>query len=427
MSKRSVITLLFLESLLFSVFAQQPKVLQTKSVQRQDSVVVPVDSFEVSLLTASPGELVYEKFGHTALRVRKINGSKVDLVFNYGLFSFNTPNFLYRFVKGETDYRLGISDMPYFVLEYAMRDSRVKEQVLNISNEDARRIFDALQENYLPENRVYRYNYFYDNCSTRPRDIIENNITGKVVYRGVEADTLHTYRDMAHAKVGDEPWLEFGIDLTLGVKADEPIGIREKMFLPEFLSSAFDSAVIRCESATVPLVAREGDLIKPQYELDNPRSGKISHDVIVRKMNPWLTPGFVGWSLFYFMVILSIYQMRQGRVIRLLDFVLFTVAGAAGCILFFLNFYSTHPTVDENYNCIWLQPLDLLAGVFVWIRGLKKLLYYYHFINFAVLLVFLIATIWLSQVLNPAFYPFIGVLMLQSAVHIYLKPAKKIR
>ena len=113
------------------------------------------DSLQISLLTASPGTEVYERFGHTALRVIE-KGGKLDLIFNYGLFSFDTPNFIYRFVKGETDYQLGINQMPYFAMEYAMRGSRVTEQVINISPLEAENVLRALQENYLPQNRIYR-------------------------------------------------------------------------------------------------------------------------------------------------------------------------------------------------------------------------------------------------------------------------------
>ena len=114
------------------------------------------DSITISLLTAEPGEKVYERFGHTAIRIRM--GKDTDVVFNYGLFSFSSPNFLYRFVKGETDYQLGLTQFPYFNMDYALRGSKVYEQTLNIPQKDAINIFTALQENYLPHNKVYRYN-----------------------------------------------------------------------------------------------------------------------------------------------------------------------------------------------------------------------------------------------------------------------------
>lgn len=129
----------------------------------------PADSVRVSLLTCSPGSQIYALFGHTALRYEdKQKG--VDVVFNYGIFDFNAPNFIWRYIKGETDYQLGVTDFFYFQNEYANRNSAVAEQELNLLPQEKSKLFSILEKNYLPENRVYRYNYFYDNCATRPRD-----------------------------------------------------------------------------------------------------------------------------------------------------------------------------------------------------------------------------------------------------------------
>lgn len=139
------------------------------------------DNIKVSLMTCAPGTEIYALFGHTALRYEdKARGE--DWVFNYGMFSFNTPHFIYRFVKGETDYELGVTRYPYFEGSYAMRGSSVYQQTLNLTISEKQELRRLLEENYLPENRVYRYNFFYDNCTTRARDVIERCIEGKVVY-----------------------------------------------------------------------------------------------------------------------------------------------------------------------------------------------------------------------------------------------------
>ena len=130
------------------------------------------DNIKVSLMTCAPGTEIYALFGHTALRYEdKARGE--DWVFNYGMFSFNTPHFIYRFVKGETDYELGVTRYPYFEGSYAMRGSSVYQQTLNLTISEKQELRRLLEENYLPENRVYRYNFFYDNCTTRARDVIE--------------------------------------------------------------------------------------------------------------------------------------------------------------------------------------------------------------------------------------------------------------
>ena len=137
------------------------------------------DSASISILTCSPGQEVYAKFGHSGIRIND-SVTKTDMVFNYGIFSFNTENFYYKFIKGETDYYLGVHPTDFFLAEYEERNSMVWEQVLNLSTTEKRKIINALIDNYRPENRVYRYNYVFDNCATRPRDKILNNITGYI-------------------------------------------------------------------------------------------------------------------------------------------------------------------------------------------------------------------------------------------------------
>ncbi|MEG1587146.1 MAG: DUF4105 domain-containing protein [Bacteroidales bacterium] len=362
---------------------------------------IPTDSLRISLLTASPGSEVYEKFGHTALRVQDLSG-KTDLVFNYGLFSFNSPNFIYRFVKGETDYQLGITEFPYFTMEYAMRGSAVTEQILNIPADEASRIFRALMENYRPENRVYRYNFFFDNCSTRPRDIIARNLSDSIHYQ--ESASQASFRELVYDKTGAESWLSFGIDLTLGANADRKASYREAMFLPEILLEAFSTATIGGK----PLVNET--IILVEEEPAQP------------KKEPFFTsPPVVCWGFFILILLLCFFELRRNKIFRPADTLIFGMAGIAGCILFFLNFISVHPAVDDNFNCIWLQPLHLFAAIAVWVKSLKRVLYYYHFVNFVALLSLLLFYGLIPQYFNAAFFPLIGVLMLRSAIHIILR------
>lgn len=359
------------------------------------------DSLQVSLLTASPGTEVYEKFGHTALRVHDASG-RTDVVFNYGLFSFNAPNFIYRFVKGETDYQLGATEYPYFTMEYAMRGSQVNEQVLNISPEEAARIFRALLENYRPENRVYRYNFFFDNCSTRPRDIIAANLSDSIIYGKPEFES--TFRELVYGKTDRDSWLSFGIDLTLGANADRKATFAEAMFLPEVLMQAFDAATLNGK----PLVAENKVVVEEDRE-PTPENSIFEQPIAV------------CWGIFILVLIISVIEWRRRKIFRPLDTLLFGAAGLAGCVLFFLNFISVHPAVDDNYNCIWLQPLQLFAAVAVWVKSAKRVLYYYHFANFVALLLLLLFYGLIPQYFNAAFFPLIGVLMMRSALHIILR------
>ena len=192
------------------------------------------DSIRLSLLTCAPGEEIYSLFGHTAIRYENPSQG-IDVVFNYGLFSFNTPNFIFRFSLGETDYQLGATDYERFAAEYAFFGRSVWQQTLNLTDEEKTELIRLLQENYRPENRVYRYNFFYDNCATRPRDKIEESIAGKVIYPAEPQDGSHTFRDIVHQYCKGHPWARFGIDLCIGSEADQPITQRQMMFAPFYL------------------------------------------------------------------------------------------------------------------------------------------------------------------------------------------------
>ena len=153
----------------------------------------PSESMQISLLTCSPGKVAYEKFGHTAIRIFD-PAQVVDVVFNYGVFSFETNNFYYKFIKGETDYMLGAAQTADFLAAYALRNSSVTEQVLNLTQKEKEKLVEMLTVNYQPENRSYRYNFVYDNCSTRARDVIMNSIDGISVFSDKHVE-LKTYRE----------------------------------------------------------------------------------------------------------------------------------------------------------------------------------------------------------------------------------------
>src|ERR1035437_506830 len=137
--------------------------------------VIIGDSAVISLITCSPGQEVYSKFGHTAIRVKDPSNA-IDIVFNFGIFSFETENFYYKFIKGETHYQLGVYETGFFLPEYVDRNSMVWEQILNLTTTEKRNLINNLLTNYEPQNRVYRYNFVFECCSTRPRDKILSSI-----------------------------------------------------------------------------------------------------------------------------------------------------------------------------------------------------------------------------------------------------------
>lgn len=200
------------------------------------------DQAAISLLTAAPSdEEVYTLYGHTAIRVTD-PVHKLDIVFNYGIFDFSKPNFIYRFTRGETDYKLAAYNFSHYIIEYQMRGSEVTEQVLNLTPEEINKIWNALIVNAQPENAVYRYNFFFDNCATRPVAIVEEQVNGKVKYNNPPEP--QTFRDLINYCTRNNSWLTFGCDLALGSPTDRIATPHEMMFLPVYLKDEFGKATI---------------------------------------------------------------------------------------------------------------------------------------------------------------------------------------
>lgn len=371
------------------------------------SLIQPVkgqdDNIKVSLLTCAPGTEIYALFGHTALRYEDTERGE-DWVFNYGMFSFNTPNFIYRFVKGETDYELGITRYPYFESSYAMRGSSVFQQTLNLTPVEKQRLRSLLEENYLPENRVYRYNFFYDNCTTRARDKMEECLEGKIVYPNGR-DGL-SFRDIVHQYTKGHEWDELGIDMCLGSEADEPIDARKQMFAPFYLMEAAKEAVIVEGDSLRPLVLVEKKVVDVQPEEDEgsfPLSPMVCVFILIG------ITCLVGWV-----------QLKIKKVIWIWDILLFGIQGLAGCVIAFLVFFSTHPTVGSNWLILLFNPIPLVylpVMVYRAIKGKKDL---YHVINIVYLTLFIMIMPFIQQKFNATVLPLALCLLICSASHVLL-------
>ena len=249
---------------------------------------------EISLLTSAPYEAeVFTVYGHAALRVSD-PGQKIDVVFNYGMFSFDKPFFIYRFVKGETDYMLGVMPYAHYAVEYQMRGSTVTEQVLDLTPAERETIWKALVENARPENREYRYNFFFDNCSTRPAEIIEQNVEGGVDYSAWQPESL-TFRDMINYCTRNKPWLTFGCDLVLGTPTDRTATPHEMLFLPGYLEEAFSKATIG-EGGHARKLVKE----TRQYEAEPDEA----EETVV-------TPGVVAWALFVLVAGITAWEIKK--------------------------------------------------------------------------------------------------------------------
>ncbi|MDR1779234.1 MAG: DUF4105 domain-containing protein [Tannerella sp.] len=360
----------------------------------------------VSLLTCSPDDkAAYTLYGHSAIRVCDTTG--LDYVFNYGVFDFSKPNFIYRFTKGETDYVLAVSKFDEFMMDYAMRGSEVFEQELNLTTREKNRIMQALVVNALPVNRVYRYSFFYDNCSTRPVSVIGRQLDGYIQYEPYNCS--RTYRDIINKCTRDYPWLTFGCDLVLGLPADEVMTLKESFFLPDNVKQTFANAQIvhYGDSVPKPLVAKSTVVLEAVPD-DEPAGLNF-------------TPLAAAIILFALAVAVSIVGWRQRKSCRWFDVLLFTLAGIAGCVLWFLCFISVHRGIFPNINVMWLHPFHLIGAVFFAVKKLNKAAVYYHFINFAAIFAMIVVWFFLRQHLNLAFIPLIASLLLRSIMGLTRK------
>ncbi len=363
----------------------------------------PKDSLEVSLLTCSPGEEVYALYGHTAIRVKDYRQGQ-DWVFNYGMFSFNRPNFVWRFTRGECDYQIGATSFGAFEREYRERGSSVWQQVLNLTEEEKLRLYRLLVENMQPENRVYRYNFLYDNCTTRARDRIEEAVQGTIVYPA--SDTVRTYREIIHQYTAGHPWAETGNDICLGAEADRPITVRDEMFAPFYLLRYADGAFICNHSgAERPLVLSKTEIVQ-------------GHEGMVERDKSCCTPAFCAWLLCVMVLVLTVVERWKGYSFWALDALLMTLVGIIGLVVTFLFFFSVHPTVGSNWQIWVFNPLPLLVMPWVVWCGVKRKGTKYHVWNAVVLMFFIIFSVLIPQDFCVVVVPLALALWLRSCSYI---------
>lgn len=338
-----------------------------------------IDSLQISLLTCSPGTAIWSVFGHTAIRVYN-PGWHQDIAVNYGMFSFNKSNFVLRFVFGLTDYEMGIEPMEEFVWEYSHRGRGITEQRLNLTREEKAAIFEAIAYNYRPENRVYRYNYFYDNCTTRARDMIENHLSGKVDYQ-VDPNIRTSYREMVHRAVEDHPWYRFGYDLLLGIGSDQKTDYRAQQFLPDSLMSAFGKAkVTTANGEKIPLVDSTSVLLPPMAE-------NAPEETFADKFWGAVTPTWIFLGIFIISLSLLGFSVRKTWIF---DAILLPIVGLAGFVLVAMIF-SEHPTVKVNLQLLLLNPLALIFAYPAIRQGIKGKTHWFWKYYIVCLVLFFIA------------------------------------
>lgn len=364
------------------------------------------DSVVVSLITCWPGSEVYELCGHEAIRVRGIaDGLPVDSIWNYGVFDFNTPNFVYRFVKGETDYMLAGYPFAWFLSDYQQHGRKVIEQDLNLTSEEALRLTKMLREEGRPENRTYRYNYVRDNCATRILDRIDSVAASPVVYP--HTVNYGTFRNAMRAYHKNYPWYQFGIDLALGSGIDIPITGRMEMFVPVEMALKADGASF---ADGRPLV-RETRVLNQGVEN------------ATLPPTPWyLTPLAVALLMLLIAILASTWMIAKKRIMRAFYCGWFAICGIAGTVIAFLVFFSEHEATSPNVLLLWLNPLQLLAALAIWSRKMRIISYAMAYYNIIIPGLLLLVWPFQAQSGNPAFFPLMGATLILAAAFAWTAP-----
>ena len=341
----------------------------------------------VSILTAYPGRIFYELEGHTMLRIKSAD---YDVCVNWGVFDFNESDFVYRFVKGETDYMAAAFPTDLSLYEYRMSGRRVVEQILNLDSIQTGILLSEVRTNLLPENRKYRYNYLYDNCATRPLKFIEAAVGDSLIDSSEQSHA--TFRQLMSRYHKNYPWYQFGIDLALGSGIDKAITVRDEGFAPVRLKTLLDSARVRGHK----LVKDEHVLLEgPEYGTTLPPT-------------PWyLSPLTVASVLALAGLWVTSRAWRKHRIPRVFHSIYYGICFLAGCLLTFLVFVSSHEATSPNWLLLWLNPLAIIPAVCIWLKNCNKLLIYYHFANFVALLTLTLIALFNVQSLNAAFWPLI--------------------
>ena len=369
---------------------------------KSEAAIKLSNNARVSLITCGPGPDLYEAFGHTAIRVYdQRNG--INLVYNYGIFSFSQPNFYLNFAKGHLWYRLGVSDFDRFVYSYEYHQRSVYEQVLNFDQAQNQALFDSLENNLKPENKYYLYDYFYHNCSTIPRDLIEYASGNTIIYKYDDKKFIEgkSIRDLVDEYLAVNSWGDFGIDLGLGSPIDREATFHEYLYLPEYLMSGMNSATFKNEAGkSTPIISET--IVHYQSELDyleiNKKPGPIT----------------VFWIFFAVIALITLWNFKKGKAFKGFDFILFFSLGFLGSVLLVISLFTDHNAAAYNFNMLWNLPTHLIFCFFILPKNKGK--YFNAYLILTILIGFLVLTddLILPQNIHPAVIPIVLAIMLRS-------------
>jgi hypothetical protein len=355
-------------------------------------------TYQVSLLTCDPGEEIYSVFGHSAIRIINQETGQ-DLVFNYGTFDFSTPYFVVKFTQRTLDYMLSVSTFDRFIYEYQYFQRNVREQVLDLNPEQTQEIIKFLQLNALPENKLYRYDFFYDNCATRVRDLFEKVLGNQLQWNDQPNAEEKTFRELIDEYVYPLPWYDLGIDLALGSVIDAQASERDKQFLPDYMEAAFQRAIIEGDGPSRPLVLSQRTILEfPERNT----GGSL--------FNPYL----IMWLIAIVFLGITYFGYKKKRLYIGFDVALFAVLGLLGLLVIVLWFLTFHSQTKWNWNILWAFPLHL--GLIYGLLKKEVAIWVRKYLMFALLMADAAVIFWILgwQAFHPSLIPILLVIILRT-------------
>jgi hypothetical protein len=344
------------------------------------------DDAQISVITCGPyqGEL-YSAFGHSAIRVYDPASGR-DLAFNYGVFDFDQPNFYLNFTRGHLLYKLGVYPYDLFRDHYVSYNRFVHEQILDLTQEQKQKVMDYLFWNAQPENVNYLYDYFYNNCATKVRDVFVEVFGDSIKFDGSYATPDYTVRDITHSYLSKQPWGELGIEICLGQPMDNKLTAYQYMFIPDYIESGFNHATLNGK----PIVKRTAAV----YEvLPEQESFSLNH--------PWIIFGL----FLLITIVITFLDLRKKKLTKWFDVFVFSVAGWLGLLLFILWVATDHKAAANNFNILWAFPLHAVAAPMLLRVKYSGFVKKYFTVTGIVLLLTLLLWAFLPQQLNVFLIP----------------------
>jgi hypothetical protein len=352
----------------------------------------------ISVLTCTPGDELYSTFGHSAIRVVN-NVSHTDVVYNYGTFNFDEPGFYTKFIRGKLSFYLSTDDFDSFMQEYRVENRGVVEQVLNLTCSEKQNILMLMNLNLMPGNRFYKYDWTFDNCTTRLRDLVEKAADTSIHF-GEILHTKKTFRDLIYVYLdkNDKQWSKLGIDVLLGSPTDAVIKGSQVMFLPDYLMETFDSATIDSRHLVLE-----------------------KHDLVLQRQTPlnneWYAHPLFLFTCFFLLIVLLSFSKNKfvKKLLVAFDSFLFFITGILGFLLLFMWFGTDHLMCKDNFNLLWAWPTNAMAAFYMHSAKRPGTRYFMIYATFN--LVLFACWFFLPQHLNPALIPIVAILIFRSILY----------